>query len=421
MSPPTLAAICERARSELTTLGEAGAPLVSLLSVVQRAGAGRDCAALDDPDFALDVLAAVGEETDIALVGRVLDFLRARSETNHTAQTSGPSAPPMSLADAVTSYEAGALAMMPNSSAATYRTWTRRLVASHAEAAPREITAGDLTDLIAAHVVAARRDDERRVSGACAHEHAVSAFRHLWRYLKQKGWVTENVAMDLTKPPRPDSRRRDIRPDEAALVRHLAISTSRDPLLDEVTLTIPERLGLRSIELCRLRLCDLDLSELVMRVWGKGDKERVMPLPPALAELLERYVEDRRPAHVTARQWLASDERLLRRLPTSAWPLGRPAGKRRLQDLYARLHGLAPEVFGPGDVSLHSYRHAVGTFVDDHFGRGVTRAVLGHTSRSSPTDVYVHVSLERRAEALCAYEQHLLAAEPGNHRGAMAA
>jgi integrase len=110
--------------------------------------------------------------------------------------------------------------------------------------------------------------------------------------------------------------------------------------------------------------------------------------------------------------WLASDELLLRRPPAGKFPLGRPAGRRRIEQLYERLHTLAPEVFARGDVTMHSYRHAVGTYVDDHYGRAVTRAVLGHTSRQSPTDVYVHVSLEKKTEALHAHEQHVLAAEP---------
>jgi integrase len=71
-------------------------------------------------------------------------------------------------------------------------------------------------------------------------------------------------------------------------------------------------------------------------------------------------------------------------------------------------------VFAKGDVSLHSYRHALGTFIDldERFGRAVTRAVLGHTSRRSPTDFYVHVSMEDKTKAVTAYEQRLLDAEP---------
>jgi integrase len=90
--------------------------------------------------------------------------------------------------------------------------------------------------------------------------------------------------------------------DEAALLRQLA-RCGRDPLLDEVTLCLAERLGLRRIEICRLRLCDVDLRHAEAKVWGKGDKDRIMPLPPQLVGLLDRYMDDRRPAGCQPAQW----------------------------------------------------------------------------------------------------------------------
>jgi integrase len=419
----TLGPLCERARAELACLGDVGLPLVELLGIVQRVGGGRGNDALGDPGFALDVLAAAGPGTEAALLARVLDFLRSRSGI--AASSPFSSSRTVIVRDAVASHEAGPLAMMAKGTGRTYRTWTRRLAEEYSEQDPRSVTAGDLRDLIARHVLARRRQATRRASGLSAarsaEEHAVGAYRHLWAYFVQKGWVTENVASQLVKPTRTDPNRRDIRPDEAALVRRLAISTGRDPLLDEVTLTIPERLGLRNVEVLRLRLCDLDLDRRLAHVWGKNDKPRTMPLPPVLAGLLERYVEDRRPKRVRLEAWLASEETLLRRRPAGNFPLGRAAGRRRIEQLYERLRPLAPEVFARGDICLHSYRHAVGTYVDDHYGRAVTRAVLGHTSKRSPTDAYVHVSIEKMAAALGDYEQHILAAEPtddldGEHR-----
>jgi integrase len=414
MSAATVSTLCQRVRPELACLGDAGVPLVDLLGVVERAGAGRDRGVLEDPGFALDVLTAAGPHADPALVGRVLDFLRTRDGTSYQGSASrAASYRQVTVAEAVASHEAGPLAMMAKGTGRTYRTWTRRLAEAHPDEDVRDVTAGDLRDLVARHVLARRNQEVNRRRPACsAEEHAVAAYRHLWNYCVQKGWAAENVAMDLHKPTRPDPNRRDIRPGEAALVRQLAISTGRDPLLDEVTLTIPERLGLRNVEVLRLRMCDLDRRLLL--VWGKNDKERTMPLPPGLADLLERYVEDRCPASVRLDEWLASDETLLRRPPAGKFPLGRPTGRRRIEQLYERLRPLAPEVFARGDICLHSYRHAVGTYVDDHYGRAVTRAVLGHTSKRSATDAYVHVSIEKMAEALCAYEQHVLAAEPLN-------
>lgn len=88
-------------------------------------------------------------------------------------------------------------------------------------------------------------------------------------------------------------------------------------LLDELTLALPERLGLRRIELCRLRISDVDLDHRTVEEWGKGDKYRTMPL--------------------------------LRRRPTTNAPLGVAAGRRRLEELFGRqfrASGLSPLTCG---------------------------------------------------------------------------
>jgi integrase/recombinase XerC len=403
VSGATLAVVCQRARSELASLGDLGTALVSTLGVVERAGRSRGLDALDDPGFAIDVLTSQ-PGIDPALVGRVLDYLRSRE-----GHTGGRAAPAVTLADAIAGYEAGPLALMAPGTGSTYRTWTRRLANALGDDQPRDLTAGDLKDLIARHVLASRRTDERRRSGRSAEENAIGAFRSLWGYMVEKGWVDDNVAARLTKPGRAEPNRRPIQPEEAQMLRHLARATGRDPLLDEVTLTLPERLGLRRIEICRLRLCDLDLDRKELEIFGKGDKPRTMPVPPGLADLLAGYVEDRRPQHLSTGEWLASEATLLRVRPTAAFPEGRATGRRRIEDMFKRLHRTAPQVFARGDVSLHSYRHAIGTFVDARYGRAVTRAVLGHTSRRSATDFYVHVSMDQKSEAVTAYETHVTA------------
>jgi integrase len=187
------------------------------------------------------------------------------------------------------------------------------------------VTAGDLTDLIAKHVVAGRDADDRRAR-------AVRPRRMPWprsgtcgAYLVEKGYAAENIAARLRKPTRAEPRRRGFTVEEAALLRQLA-KAGRDPLLDEVTLVLPERLGLRRIELCRLRISDIDFAHRTVEVWSKGDKYRTMPIPPRLFDLLGTYVDDRRPAHVATGEWRRGSELLLRRHPSATAPRGPPRG-----------------------------------------------------------------------------------------------
>lgn len=414
MNTATLAQLCDQVRPELACLGEAGTSLVAVLNRVESAGRDHSLEVLDDPGFALDVLIAAGPETEAALVGRVLEFLRVRSNASASGPTSVTLRPKVCVAEAVATFEAGPLATQADGTRCTYRTWIRRLAVARPDDDPDRVTTGDLRDLIAHHVLARREGSTRRLVGNDGAEAAVAAYRAMWRYFVQKGWAARNVAMELDKPPRPDPNRREIRREEATLVRHLAVSTSRDPLLDEVTLSVPERLGVRQIELLRFELCDLDLDERQILVWGKNNKKRTLPIPAALAVLLERYIDDRRPTNMRMADWLASHERLLRQRPTQRSPLGRPSGRRRINDLYERLHRLAPQVFDQGDVVMHSYRHAVGTYVDGHFGRTVAKAILGHKSRRDATDAYLHVSFDKKRKALQSYEDHVLAIEPAS-------
>jgi integrase len=73
-----------------------------------------------------------------------------------------------------------------------------------------------------------------------------------------------------------------------------------------------------------------------------------------------------------------------------------------------RLLQSASQLASAGDLSLYSYRHAVASWMDAHHGRGMTRRILGHTSRLSATDQYVHVTEEAVRHAIREYEEHLL-------------
>jgi integrase/recombinase XerC len=408
--------LCERARPELACLGELAVPLVAVVGIVEHVGTGRGVEALADPTFALDVLTAVGPDGDPAVVGRVLDFLRARTTAGAPAvPKAGPASPgrPPTLTDAAARYRSGALALMAPTTQSSYWPWVNRLVAAHGDQDPGAVTAGDLKDLIAAHVLARRSGDERGRTGRATERMAVAAFRHFWAYLGDKRWATDNVALRLRKPAAGTSTRRGWRPDEAALVRHLARGLKRsDPLLNEVTLSLSERMGLRREEARRLRLCDIDLDRATAKVWGKGDKPRDMPIPPMFGAMLRDYVEQRRPPGVAPEAWSSSDVHLLRYKPTGRFPQGRRVGYQRSNGLFESLRKAAPDLFADGDLVLHSYRHALGTWCEANYTRTMARRALGHMSNQDATDSYLKVTFGQLAEALAAYEQYLLAADP---------
>jgi integrase len=309
--------ICRLARAELAGLGELAPPLLGVLDVVGSTAGDRGPGVLADPAFALEVLEAArpeGRRLSPAVVGRVLDHLRGRAGIREVT------AHRLSVAEAARDWEEEGFALHAARTRDLYRTWVRRLVLAHGEVEVAALTAVDLAKLVALHTRGAQTSPRHR-HGLAAEEAAISAFRHFWAFLVQTGAAPRNVAMSLRKPLRPDPLRRPVRPDEAALLRQLARMGS-DPLLGETALCLVERLGIRPVELGRLRLCDVDFAHDELCVVGKGDRPRRLPVPPGLAALLGCYVEDRRPEGVPAAVWAASPRPLLRRRPDVCRPEG---------------------------------------------------------------------------------------------------
>lgn len=392
--------LCRATRTELSELGELGAPLLSAVDLVMIVAGRRGVGVLADPAFALEVLEAQGPgRVAPAVVGRVLDHLRTRAGVE--AADGGS----LTVADAAAAWEAEAFALRAPTTASSYRPWVRRLVDAHGGVPVTDITAVDLANLVASFT---RGNGSARGSqhGLGAEETAVSALRHFWAYLIDKGAVSRNVARSLRKPLRPEPQRRPIRVDEAALMRQFA-RMSQDPLLDESALCLVERLGMRPVEVTRLRLCDVDLVGAEVRLLGKGDRPRCLPLPPGLTALLKRYAGDRCPQPMSLHEFTASAEPFLRHRMTSAEPEGVAVGRAWLDRLFPRLLALAPQLRRE-DLFLYSYRHAIASWVDANYGRGMTRRILGHTSRLTATDQYVHVPEDDVREAVRAYEDHLL-------------
>jgi integrase len=390
--------LCQAARQDLAAIG--AAPAITVIDSIERLAGSRDRAALTDPVFALELLMA---EADAALVATVLEFLRARADAPVATPTSTTT-----LADAIEEYRHGAFRSLSENTRRTYGTWLARLSAAIGDRRPQHVTTGDLVDLIQEH--APRRLSEgrvRRVEGVGAARTAATAYRHLWIYLDSKGYADAAVAVAVSKPSRSSSTcRRAYRPPEAALVRELA-SAGPDPMLDAFVVLMAERALLRRGEICRLRLCDLDFDEALFDVWGKGDRSDVVPMTPGLTTFLRDFVEDRRPPHVAPDAWRRSTELLLRRRPSSGFPDGRPLTRRYIENMLARFHRLAPELFNDGGLCLHTFRHTGATWLERAWGRSVAQAALRHRP-NTPSAHYFPVPTDRLREALTEYEASVL-------------
>jgi site-specific recombinase XerD len=136
--------------------------------------------------------------------------------------------------------------------------------------------------------------------------------------------------------------------------------------------------GLRSCEVLALRLEDLQLAGAHMRVLGKGNKKRVMPLPPEIIEVLEKYVRLERPLTNSSSLFVSLKGRQLGRAMT-------PAGLRSLFR-HHRLRSRVPQ------ANAHRLRH---TFGADMVRAGISlpalQRLMGH-SQIHTTMLYVQLA-----------------------------
>ena len=135
--------------------------------------------------------------------------------------------------------------------------------------------------------------------------------------------------------------------------------------------------GLRVSELCGLDLRDVRLDEEVVRVFGKGSKERVVPIMGSAARVMGEYLEEWRPG-------------LVGRTPTQAVFLNQRGGRISRQSVHAIVER-AGRVVGVRGLHPHTLRHSFAThLLEDGADLRVVQELLGHADIST-TQLYTHV------------------------------
>ncbi|MGQ4614709.1 tyrosine-type recombinase/integrase [Nocardia sp. R7R-8] len=161
-------------------------------------------------------------------------------------------------------------------------------------------------------------------------------------------------------------------------------AAQRDPmaLRDRAIVELLYATGIRVSELCGLDIEDVDRERRVVRVLGKGNKERSAPFGAPADEAVGNWMRCGRPAFATA----ASGRALL---------LGRRG--RRLDQRQARtvVHEVVSAIPGAPDLGPHGLRHTAAThLLEGGADLRVVQELLGHASMAT-TQLYTHVSIDR--------------------------
>jgi integrase/recombinase XerC len=207
----------------------------------------------------------------------------------------------------------------------------------------------------------------------------LACLRSFYRYQRRLGAIDSNPAETLRNPKQPKRL-----PTLLTVDQVIGLLDSIEPL---TTLALRDRAmfetlyggGLRVGELVALDLADLDFDQGLVRVRGKGKRERLCPVGGAAIDWISRWIEARRPDRAGEPALFLNKHG--RRLTT------RSVG--RLLEKYLLINGLAPE------ASPHTLRHSFATHLLD---RGAdlrsVQELLGHR-RLTTTQIYTHVTNER--------------------------
>ncbi len=213
---------------------------------------------------------------------------------------------------------------------------------------------------------------------------ALASVKAFYRHLVLTGRLQQNPAGAMRGPKLPVTLPKFLPVDEAfALVERPGEATLL-ALRDHALLEVLYGAGLRVSEACGLSLLDVDLEGRVLRVLGKGRKERLCPLHPGATEALRRWLA-RRDTLLTKRR-RGQDARAVFLNVRGGRLTPRSVG--RHLDAYARAAGLQRH------VSPHALRHSYATHL--LAGGADVRSIqelLGHASLST-TQRYTHVGVE---------------------------
>ncbi len=206
----------------------------------------------------------------------------------------------------------------------------------------------------------------------------LSSLRGMFKFSYQRNYIKGNPTAIISNPKAQRRLPEIVSTDLILKIYRLAEEEDKDPSLVKVIFEFLYGCALRVSELCSLNYIDLDLSEKIIRVKGKGNKMRIVPVGNMSLPVITDYLKSK--PKMNANSALLTDKE----------------GKR----IYSRqvhrvVHKYLSKVTDIKKKSPHILRHSAATHMLD---RGAdlraVKEILGHENLST-TQIYTHVSIER--------------------------
>lgn len=206
----------------------------------------------------------------------------------------------------------------------------------------------------------------------------LASLKSFYRYLLKKELIVYNPLSQVTGPKIPRRLPKYIEQDEMTRVLEQPEESNPVGLRDRALLELLYGAGIRVSELVHLDLAGLDLTYGYVRVFGKGGRERIVPLGSIAVKALRKYLEEARPG------WNAKNSQALF--------LNQRGGRLTDRTVRTLARKYCRQARTRETLSPHGFRHSFAShLLDNGADLRVVQELLGHKKISS-TQIYTHVS-----------------------------
>lgn len=213
----------------------------------------------------------------------------------------------------------------------------------------------------------------------------ISTLRAFYRYLLQTQQISNDITAHIDMPRQGKSLPKTLSEEDVEALLHSPDTDTTIGLRDRTMLELLYACGLRISELIHLTMDSINWRQGIVRVTGKGNKERLVPMGQSALEWLEQYVKN-------ARRELLNHHESHTLFPGRE---GRPMTR---QTFWHRIKHYNTVAGIRADVSPHVLRHAFATHLLNHGADlRVVQLLLGHSDLST-TQIYTHIANHRLSE-----------------------
>lgn len=222
----------------------------------------------------------------------------------------------------------------------------------------------------------------------------LSSIRSFFRWCLFEGIVDSEIATSIQMPKVPQTLPKTIVASDMDRLLSMPDTSTAEGLRDAAMLELFYATGARISELSHLDIEDIDTSTRTVRLFGKGSKERIVPVYRRALEAVQAYLSSGRP------QLIASSGRVESLQGKHALFVSKRGNRMDANALRYRFRSLCRSAGLPADVTPHVMRH---TFATDLLTGGAdlrsVQELLGHASLSTTT-LYTHLTPDRLKTAV---------------------